>query len=432
MKCDENRQGGCSNCEKHGLECDYLQLQPVVARKLLQLSGHSSVQQPEEDGDCVTFEQMAEGEPGVLLLCSTMAFDSNAFLPITNRSSLPSSLAMIHHFVLFTSHTCGSPQGQEIIQSLVMPIALQTPHLLHALLGISSTHLAHLLLPPDHEKQHRKYEMSEAWHWSQALKLFRQALAENNPSSDIAREQMDALLSTIMLVAIHQFMLKHEAAGGLSPWTENRNEFTDLSRSFVFKEDEDTRAEAMKWLTIQSGFKMLLGQLGEALQGSVWLPVLQEATLGRSSSQVPWEEPGGKIWLTDDTSEDEVEEVFCSLCNIDARSNIDNNAYYDSLSILLCLRRLQPLRKHHFNKLITFMGRITPPFKDLLLKRDPAALLILCHWLSLMLALDQWWIDHRARRECRAIVTYLLSMQRDNVLVRNLLKEPAEVVGIRL
>ena len=84
--------------------------------------------------------------------------------------------------------------------------------------------------------------------------------------------------------------------------------------------------------------------------------------------------------------------------------------------------------------MITFMGRVTPDFRQLLLDRDCAALLILGYWLCLLLDLRQWWLTDRAERECKAIVIFLQARatEQDDRSLLSLLREPSRAVGVEI
>jgi len=56
---------------------------------------------------------------------------------------------------------------------------------------------------------------------------------------------------------------------------------------------------------------------------------------------------------------------------------------------------------------LSFFGRMHPDFKQLLLQKDPCALVLLAHWFAKMCKLEQWWIHRRAHLECEAICRYL-------------------------
>lgn len=77
-----------------------------------------------------------------------------------------------------------------------------------------------------------------------------------------------------------------------------------------------------------------------------------------------------------------------------------------------------------------FMGRLEPPYLDLLLRKDPAALLVLSWWLALMCKVDEWWAETRVRSECTAICMRLENSEDPRIL--RLLEFPASCCGYLL
>ena len=433
VKCDENREGGCMKCRNHGIECNYLRYQPALSKNLFRLQPRndtthldwpalppsmprSELQETANDHDEKRKHALVIlPSPGTTLLKPTLELCPNV------RADMTSPLASLHHFEAFTAHTCGSPLGQSILSSCIIPLAGQASYLMHAMLGIAAAHMAYLLPVEVNAVQHARNKLADAWHWGQALVLFRKELGGDESGAGAGRSNMDALLGTIMLVAIHQFMLPQEEERSFSIIDGERRK-----SSFVLVEDADARWAAMKWLTIQSGFKLLLNQLERFLGESVWLPVFLDAD--------PEQPLGTPIGIDEDreTHADEVEKLLCQFCKITNDSTPENNVYYSTLETIICVRRLRPMRAELFNKLITLVGRISPGMKKLLWMRDTAALLILYHFLSLMSELKQWWITARAESECHAIMMYLLNQKRDaegTDRIRKVLAEPAKVMG---
>ena len=433
VKCDETREGGCIKCRNHDIACDYLHLQAAVSRKLFQLqpkdettdvysrqaspptSGRDSKSKPNRLDKKHENALVILPSPNSMLLKPTLDLCPNV------RPDMTSPLASLHHFEALTAHTCGSPLGQSIIRSCIIALAGQAPYLMHAMLGVAAAHMAYLLPMEVNAVQHTRNKLADAWHWGHALTLFRKELGGAGNGAGAGRSNMDALLSTIMLVAIHQFMLAEHDEKSVMVSNADR-----WKSSFVFVEDCDARWAAMEWLTIQSGFKLLLNQLERYLGESVWLPVFMDA-----DPEQPLTTPVG-IDNGSETDIDEVEKLLCQFCGITIQSTPEDNVYYSTLETIICVRRLRPMRAALFNKLITLMGRISPEMKKLLWMRDTAALLILCHFLSMMSELKQWWITARARSECHAIMVYLLDQNRkddDAARIRTVLAEPVEVMG---
>ena len=71
-----------------------------------------------------------------------------------------------------------------------------------------------------------------------------------------------------------------------------------------------------------------------------------------------------------------------------------------------------------------FTQGIQGPFKELLLQRDPVALLLLYLWYS-KAGRSIWWIEPRARLECPSIWTYLKQHHYEHVGIQALLQANA-------
>ncbi|RMZ82991.1 hypothetical protein DV737_g1817, partial [Chaetothyriales sp. CBS 132003] len=290
---------------------------------------------------------------------------------------------------------------------------MKTPYLLHALLGVAAAHMAHLLAAEAKTLPHPRYRLADAYHWAHALRLLREEISSRGATVD----NMDGLLSANMLV----------------------------TRSFVFVEDDVEREGALKWLVVQSGFNHLLSKLEVHLHRSVWLPVLLDARIeGREEGgdhqpprppQQQQQPRGGMPWQDLSQVEygpDKVETLLWQFCGIGDGTLASESPYLECLQLVVHMRRMRPITCHHFNKMVTFLGRVTPAFRQLLLDRDTAALLILTYWLYLLTGIRQWWLIDRAETECKAIIMFLRSRLETapSSVVAELLREPARAIGL--
>ncbi|KAK5064465.1 hypothetical protein LTR84_000298 [Exophiala bonariae] len=267
---------------------------------------------------------------------------------------------------------------------------------MHALHGVAATHLCHLIPVSQDPVQHKRSKVAAAYHWQKCLQLFREEL-EAGPT----RQNMDALISTVMLISTHQFML---------PESES-----EPSKSFVYAPAHQ-RETCISWLFINSGFTALWRTLGENVAQSSWMPVLQDADIQTLRSPA-------HMW----TPKDETHRSFLEVCEIETFSTPDANPYYTPLESLLLLRRLRS-DGNFFNKAINFLGNIDSRYHRLLIARDKRALIILAHWLALMAEMQQWWLSGRCKAECLAITTFL--MHDRDVRVLRLLDYPARIAGM--
>ncbi|KEF51002.1 uncharacterized protein A1O9_12928 [Exophiala aquamarina CBS 119918] len=396
-ECDEERDAGCGNCRSRSMKCDFDQtaFRETTYMILPKQGGRRDAPTPRpsvSDSAVMGFRSNSPLSPLRPALLSMPAFLVTADLP----ESMTPFMHTLQHFDSNTYSSMGSDMGQKIVKTCVYTIAIETPHLMHALHGVAATHLGHLLPASQHPVQNNQSKLAAAYHWQRCIQLFRAEL-QAGPT----RQNMDALISTIMLIATHQFMLSEPCP--------------DLSQSFVFA-PADQREARLTWLFIASGFQGLWSALGDNIEYSVWLPVLQDSDLKNFKSRTLMQPSG-----------DETHDLFLELCEAETATTAEENPYYPTLESLLYLRRMSP-SKNAFNKLVNFLGVIDHKLHRRLIIRDKRALLILAHWLGLMCEIQQWWISGRSQAECLAITTFL--MDDPDIRVRKLLEYPARIAGI--
>lgn len=318
--------------------------------------------------------------------------------------------------------TCGSPTSQAVHGSAVVAAAVQTPFLMNALLGLAAAHLRHLT-PRDLSFSRTRLKVAECHYWAEAFNGFRRELAGSDQSMDIVatkrsnvnRENMDQLLSCLMLVSMHQFSYRDY----------QHTESNPADKSFVWIEDRAQRDAALKWLGVEAGFKGLIGAMAPWLRYSFWLPIMRRVDVDAEVDLEAWlsgeREPPKPL--------DVDERKAIDLCGITTTSK-GSNPYYTNVETLIWCRSFRPIGPQHFNELIAWVGRTTPAFRELVLMRDTSALVVLLQWLHLMYDIGQWWIVERCHAEIRAIVTFVLKREVGGSEVFDLLRAPAAAVGI--
>lgn len=445
LKCDESRAhgGGCERCMRDEVECSFILLSAkpwtsVGRNNSINLSHYKS------KGTSGSGTQRVGDDPGYNRESSIALSGKVSPLPLLfwsprlpvwtlSLEGMPSTLHVLHHFTTATASTCGNAKSQTIAQSKVVSAALSTPYLMHAILGLASAHIR-CLMPSDLRFSRSRLKVAECYYWAKALEGLRQELA--GPASEsaelvpcrsnVTKENMDQLLSTVMFISMHQFSLCDD----LGAVTDEQS----APRSFVWLQHRSERDTALKWLGIEAGFKGLLPAMAPWLSESYWLPILgtvdftDEFNLKALSAAFQQEGNSG------DPSLDPVELHFIKLCGIEADS-VDSNPYYVNLELVLWCRRMQPVSVETFTKLLNFAARMTPGFYGMLLDLDTAALLILAHWLVLMLGVGQWWITSRCLVEIREIVRFVLQGEAVGKIdegIAVLLREPAAAVGMKI
>jgi hypothetical protein len=114
--------------------------------------------------------------------------------------------------------------------------------------------------------------------------------------------------------------------------------------------------------------------------------------------------------------------ALARLCDLKEDSSAENNIYHSLVRTLTPLLLLDSSAED-FTVLIAFIGRNWSMLKPLLLQRDSRALLLLAYWFGQIGQIGQWWIEDRARSECRAIVRHLSLLE--DVELTDLLGFPA-------
>jgi hypothetical protein len=441
LKCDESRSfnGGCERCNSHGVECDYLHVKPRrPVREITDGSVEVATASPIdasldtlEDDLCLTGANI-ETSTTLTRLSSpnTLHF---RWLPeelsagVLNEDVM-SPLAMLGHFARTTALTVGNTKSQRVAQSRVVAAAVQTPYLLNSILGLAAAHLRYLM-PDALPDMKAKLRVAEYSYWAQAFAAFQRELAGSeslriaDPAAcrgNVNKNNMDQLLSTVMFVAMHQFSQRDDYG------------VDSAYKSFVWLNDRESRDLSLKWLGIEAGFKGLIGAMGPWIGESYWIPVMREADIDDNFSLNETLEAVLAYGLRADEVFDEVERAFLEICKIQ-HSTATVSPYFISLETIIWCRRKRPISPDSFNKLITFVGRMTVAFRSLLLDLDTAALLMLAHWLNLMLSIDQWWIVGRCRSELREMLTFLSQQNRspeEHRLVSVLLSEPYSGAGL--
>ncbi|KAL2820810.1 hypothetical protein BDW59DRAFT_150557 [Aspergillus cavernicola] len=383
VKCDETRPR-CRKCAKLNLDCTYEAILPPGCGTLTTQSSDQAV-----------IAQFLERIPSVspdatanTLAVRAIATQIDELLQIKQGKFGEglSNLDTLRHFQDTITPTIISKSGREVMRGKMIRLALQSPYLMHSIVAVAIAHLRQTL--PETDPGVDKYTLLEAHHWQHAIRQYSTEL-----QSPIGPENMDALFSACLLQTVNSF-----AIDSFSPHL-----------SFVFS---STPVESLNWLFVQSGLRHLLSRTIPWLRKSMWWDMFMD-----SRSENFDDNRSGREGLHPD---------LATLCNITSSSTTETNPYLWPLRMLTPLLSLEPSIQT-FPRFTTFMGRLLPDYYERLILRDPPALIILAWWLSLMLAVDLWWVNTRARSECTAICIYLEDSA--DPLVLQLLEFPAQACG---
>ncbi|KAL5333841.1 hypothetical protein BJX70DRAFT_403179 [Aspergillus crustosus] len=382
VKCDETRPR-CQKCEKLGLDCIYEAILPPGLGKV------------KEQSDKALVTQFVNRIP---LVAPDTATNSLAVRAVTTQinellqlkqgkfGECLSSLDTLRHFQDTITPTIISKTGRDVMRGKMIRLALQSPYLMHSVIACAIAHLRQTL--PETDTSLDKYLILETHHWQRAIRHYLTEL-----QSTIGPEKMDPMFSACLLMTVNSF-----AMDSYNPY-----------QSFVFSANT---AESLNWLFVQSGLRHLLGRTAPWLRKSMWFEMFMD-----SRSDLFDDHRIGREGIHPDLAD---------ICGINEFSSEENNPYVWPLRMLTPMLALQP-SVEAFPKITTFMGRLLPDYYERLIAKDPPALIILSWWLALMLSVDLWWVNVRARSECAAICMYLEDSF--DPLVLQLLEVPAQSCG---
>ncbi|QMW43368.1 hypothetical protein G4B11_006738 [Aspergillus flavus] len=376
VKCDETKPH-CLRCQKHGVDCSYDAGQVNSARSKGVISYFIN-----------KFPNLTEQESAAykmsLLAVSSKLDELLLMKPKNGR--LSSTMRALHHFHEATIPTVSSERSQNMMRGKMIQLAFDSPFLMHAIIGAATSHLRRIY-PEDNT-----YTMVEAYHWQKAIKQYSEEI-----STAVGPHNMDPLYSACLLMTIHSFSLE---------------EYNPRS-SFVFSDDP----ESLNWLMLQSGLRYLLQLTVPWMTQSMWWDVFKRS---REGNPLYDDHRPGRVDLHPELAD---------ICGIDDSTTEETNPYHWPLRMLTPLLSLERSLKT-FTHYTNYMGRLLPDYYDQLLKKDPPALIILSWWLALIVNLDVWWMETRAKSECVAICMYL--EESDDPRILSLLEFPAQACGYLL
>ncbi|OJD26458.1 hypothetical protein ACJ73_02158 [Blastomyces percursus] len=356
IKCDETKPQ-CRRCETYGVECIYIPVKTTSNVQQLVASRRRFSKSNSPDGHC---QSMAARDMACRIEQLLYYNDNTLVLA-------PSSTQAYERLYLFINGLSGrvpaTPSFITVIKGDMIRVALQTPYLMHAILGLSNAYLARAL------PNSAPYRVRETRHFSDAIRLYQKELA-----SQITKDNMDGIMSTCMLLADVPLL---EADS--SPYD-----------SFVFSSDPS----ALNWLLMQSGLSRLLPFTQPYLSESIWL--------------VPFMESYSQFLKNRDcrTGQDGLHPELAGLCEINDSSNNENNPYHEPLRSLMPILDMET-NPENFMTMATFMGNLKPKFTALIRNREARALLVLAFWLGKMCEDPSCWVNARMHMECVAVCMYL-------------------------
>ncbi|KAL6689928.1 hypothetical protein J3F84DRAFT_405579 [Trichoderma pleuroticola] len=258
--------------------------------------------------------------------------------------------------------TPDDPKMVQVNRSL-LALAFFNPFLMHASIAVAFAYDRHLTRSSD-----CRLSVEECYHRSQSLAIFNKRL---NEPIDI--KDKDAIWGTAAALAVLSFSTP-DATTPEESWPLKAAEHTDL-----------------EWLRMNTG-KMALWCIANPLRSDSLFRIM-ESTFAEMNSPLP---------------EKGIDGMFIALakvCHLEDSSTTDNSPYFKAAHAVSEIQRL-PDNQVTIGQTEVFTRCICDPFKSLLQRKDPIALLLMYLWYR-KAGRSIWWIELRARVECPSISSYL-------------------------
>lgn len=199
VKCDETFQGGCRNCAQHGIICDYIN--SLIHVSTSSISSKSSSESPAglREGASLT---MVRQHDNIAQLCRSPGFSSSLSYELQQPDDIAPVLQTLSFFDVFTCSTVTTIDGLSVFRNTILALSHHHDYLLHAILGMSAAHLRAVNGIMENQQECQRYSKTESYHWHRAIKQYRMELA-----SEATPEQTDALITTSMLLGLHNFQV---------------------------------------------------------------------------------------------------------------------------------------------------------------------------------------------------------------------------------
>ncbi|KAF5720916.1 putative C6 finger domain-containing protein [Fusarium globosum] len=255
-------------------------------------------------------------------------------------------------------------------------LAFTNPCLMHASLAVALTYDRYLNTSLSSPRS-----LEECYHWSQSTALFNKKLRQ-----PVKTQDKDPIWGTAAALAVLTFS---------SPDAYRTED------SWPLKTGDDD----LDWVSMISG-KMSLWNMVDPLRNDSLFRVMA-VTIAQMQAPLP------EIGIRG------IPEQLVSVCRLNETSTPENPYFYAAHAVSRIL--YLPDSQVTTGQTQLFTHRIDGAFKELLLARDPVALLLLYIWYR-KAGRSIWWVELRARVECPAICLYLQRYHADEVAVHALLQ----------
>ncbi|KAI1108447.1 hypothetical protein F5Y14DRAFT_83733 [Nemania sp. NC0429] len=383
-KAHKKSRHGCANCKLRSIKCD--ETKPCC-KKCESFNVVCSYGRSKLSPECLTAKPSFRVQ--IDTVSPAVARSPPAPLPISgSRYSretyqlVAEDISLLEKFQKRTVWTLGTGATHHVYAAKVLPLAFTSPLLMHTILAMARIH--DLVLDPSQCSRTTPL----VYHWYHAVASMRRHLSKPIPPAERDMVWISSNLIGISSIAYGDVPSPEEA------WPLRPPSPADLS-----------------WFTLCDGQK-LIAELTDPmrLDSAFYLPAKEMRDL------CSWVRGLGKM---------STEAKECLVTGMPRRFerffgisserpvslsadgvNDDDNPYYAAAKLASELFQLE-LDQENFLMHIYFVRALDAPFRDLLIRKDEKAMLLLLYWYAKICDRRLWWLWRRSCIEGLAVCRYL-------------------------
>ncbi|MCJ1400370.1 hypothetical protein MMC11_003575 [Xylographa trunciseda] len=307
--------------------------------------------------------------------------NSNEFCQLDGKE-----LELLDRFLTRTVFSITPAKTICLYENEIFKLTCIYPFLMHAALMVTLLHDRHLATVAN-----TNLTAAEAFHYYQGTALFNSKLS--GPLQGFERDALwvaAAILGTISFCYI-------EAKTPEEAWPLKPSSSLDLN-----------------WLTLSEG-KMQVWEITQVIARPD--SIFRELALEHKDFSMT--APGGP-------GLEALPYGFTAFYNLNATSTVDNNPYYAAaLSVAQSMHLTCDYTTNM--RFMMFIMKMQIEYKQLLLRKDPRALLLLAYWYAKVCQFEHWWFLGRATLECQAICIFLDRFHGNDANIQALLQFPRTI-----
>ncbi|KAI0427967.1 hypothetical protein F5Y09DRAFT_13864 [Xylaria sp. FL1042] len=409
-KAHNKSRHGCANCKLRGIKCDETKPYCKRCESFNVVCCYGSKLSPENLSAKQSFRVHID------TTSRTVVRSPPAPLPISgSRHSaetyqlVAEDIPFIEKFQRRTVWTLGTVATHHVYAAKILPLAFTNPLLMHTILAMAEIH--DLVVAPSGNS---RSSTSLAYHWYHAISSMRRYLNKPIVPSDRDMLWISSSLIGMSCLANVEARSPEEAWPLRSPSPADSSWFTLCDGQVAVAELTDPmRVDSMFYLPAKEMYDMCtwLMELGTVTteskeRSAKGLPREFEKFFGLSSPGPLAPSPTSNDGNVDASGLNKHREKSINEERSSRVDNVNNNPYYATAKLATELLQLD-LDQENFLVHICFIRALDAPFRDLLVRKDEKAMLLLLYWYAKICDRRLWWLWKQSYTEGLAICRYL-------------------------